>query len=389
MTDGRTQTRVLVLGPLPPPYGGPEVMTRTLLDALSDQAVLRIQHIDMQVSRSLADKGGRRQFRKAWLAMVQTLKLLAYLLLFRPHIVYLPLTNSPKFFGFLRDSLFIFPSLLLRRKVVVRLNGGYYFYVHETGWKRRLVSVLFRHVSLVMVEGRRLVGVFESFVSPDRIVVLPNGQDDRPFAAARAQMATRQRLVRKRVLFVGFLCAEKGVNELFHAIPHVPDTQFVFLGEWPSADDERRAKEFLATHGVAQRAIFRGVLSGPDFYEAFVSADVFAFPTYFVYEGHAVSSVAALAAGLPIVCTDHGALGESVRDGWNGFFVPPRDPAALAARLNELLRDEKLRTIMGQRSRELFLERFTVSRFVDAWVSAITRRADSAGREDVVESNIH
>ena len=207
--------------------------------------------------------------------------------------------------------------------------------------------------------------------------MIPNGIDDRPVAAARE--AVREPPARKRVLFVGLLCDGKGVNELFQAIPQVPDAEFVFLGEWPSAEEERAAREFLATHGVADRAVFRGVLSGPAFYEVYLSADVFAFPSYFVYEGHAVSSVAALAAGLPIVCTDHGALGESVRDGWNGFFVPPRDSAALAARLNHVLQDDGLRTTMGQRSREWFLERFTVSRFVDAWVSAIERTAGVAG----------
>lgn len=160
-----------------------------------------------------------------------------------------------------------------------------------------------------------------------------------------------------------------------HAMRDVPHAEFVFLGEWPSADDERRAWEFLRTAGVADRATFRGVLSGRDKYEAFLSADVFVFPSYFAYEGHAVSSVEALAAGLPIVCTDHGALGESVRDGWNGFFVPPRDPGALAARLNELVQDDGLRARMGQRSRELYLERFTVDHFIEAWVRAIQQCA--------------
>jgi glycosyltransferase involved in cell wall biosynthesis len=59
----------------------------------------------------------------------------------------------------------------------------------------------------------------------------------------------------------------------------------------------------------------------------------------------------AMACGLPVITTTHGA-GEIVRDGIDGFFVPIRDPEAIAARLEQLHRDPALREQMGRNARE-------------------------------------
>jgi glycosyltransferase involved in cell wall biosynthesis len=373
--------RVLLLGPLPPPFGGPEVMTRALLAGLQSSRRLIVRHVDTQVSRSLAEKGGRQQqVRKALAGLAQALRVLLLIIRFRPAIVYLPLTNSPYFAGFLRDSLFILPALALGRKVAVRLHGGYYFYAHTSGLRQAFVRALLSRVSLAMVQGARLQAEFNGLIHPARIVVVPNGVDDQPFLAARQRAAARPRPEAPRqVLFVGILVPEKGVRDVVAAIPLVPGAVFVFAGEWPSAADEEEVRAALDVHGVTDRAVFKGVVTGDAKYDLFLSSHIFLFPSYFVYEGHSVSTVEALAAGLPIVCTDHGALNESVRDGWNGYFVPRSDPQSIARQLNMLLEDDVMRKQMGERSRQLYEQRFTLEQFVDAWERAIESVAGQAG----------
>jgi Glycosyltransferase len=65
-----------------------------------------------------------------------------------------------------------------------------------------------------------------------------------------------------------------------------------------------------------------------------------------------------MAAGVPMVVTAVGAIPDFVKDGEDGFLVPPRDPAALAAAVNRLLDDEPLRRRMAehvlQRARDEF-----------------------------------
>lgn len=368
--------RVVVLGPLPPPFGGPEVMTQTLISGLKGRNDLVVRHINTQVSRSLAEKGGRHQLRKSIRAFGQAARLIALIVSFRCDVVYIPLTNSPSFLGFLRDSLFITPGLLLGRRVAVRLHGGYYYYSHAKGLKRALVKALLGRVSLAMVQGKRLGLVFDGLIPTERIKVIPNGMDNQPFNQARSRQASRDPRAPKRVLFVGLMCREKGFRDVIAAAPRVQDAQFVFMGEWPAAKDQQEVRDFLKEQGIEDRVVFSGVVSGDAKYDLFASADVFVFPSYFVYEGHAVSSVEALAAGLPIICTDHGALNESLKDGWNGYFVPRSDPEAVADRLNQLIKDDDLRKTMGERSRKLYEERFTLPQFTSNWVEAIQHCAE-------------
>ncbi len=374
--------RVIVLGPLPPPYGGPEVMTVALVDGLKSCPNLVVSHLNTQVSRSLAEKGGRNQARKSLSGLVQAARLGWGLLTFHPDAVYLPLTNSPSFLGFLRDALFFVIAFLAGKRVAVRLHGGYYFYAHVTGLRRLLVARLLGRVCLAMVQGQRLRNAFDGLIPADRIVVIPNGLDDAPFAEARRRTAGRGAGARPRVLFVGLMCLEKGFRDVIASVPHVPGADFIFAGEWPSIRDKAEVDAFLAQHGVTERVTFAGVVAGPAKYDLFVSSDIFVFPTYFVYEGHAVSSVEALAAGLPIICTNHGALDELLRDGVNGFFVPRSDSAALADRLNELIENETLRQTLGRNSRRLYEERFTIQQFLQSWSTAVlacSRNSSRAG----------
>lgn len=359
-------------------------MTRALLDGLAGRADVDVVHLNTQVSRSLAEKGGHSQLRKSMRNAVQWVRLIISIVRFRPDIVYLPLTNSPSFLGFLRDAGFILTAQLLGPVVMIRLHGGYYYYAQTTGAKRRFVAFTLRNVKLAMVQGNRLRDVFNDLVPPEKVAVVPNGLDAQPFQEALEKTSgDPSRPI--RILFVGLMCEEKGFETVIEAMPMVADAEFVFLGEWASQAIRERVTARLRCDDTASRARFPGVVSGPAKYEWYARSDVFVFPTYFVYEGHAVSSVEALAAGLPIVCTNHGALDESVRDGWNGFFVPAKDPGALAEKLAVLVEDATLRRTMAGRSRELFEERFTIDRFVENWTEAVRSGfAQQVQRRDTV-----
>jgi glycosyltransferase involved in cell wall biosynthesis len=71
-----------------------------------------------------------------------------------------------------------------------------------------------------------------------------------------------------------------------------------------------------------------------------------------------------MAAGVPVVATDVGGvrellLGEPERPA--GIVVPPKDPAALAEAVLELLRHPEKAARMGQNGRQLAEERFSLS----------------------------
>ncbi len=75
--------------------------------------------------------------------------------------------------------------------------------------------------------------------------------------------------------------------------------------------------------------------------------------------------VEAMAAGLPIVTTDQGAITESVKDKINGFIIDKRNPKQIAEKIILLIENSDLRNKMSKESRRLYLENFTESRMID------------------------
>jgi len=76
---------------------------------------------------------------------------------------------------------------------------------------------------------------------------------------------------------------------------------------------------------------------------------------------------------LPILASDVPAIREVVEEGGNAELVPPADPSALAEGLRKILDDARLRASFAERSREIFLQRFTLQRSATAMVGLYER----------------
>jgi glycosyltransferase involved in cell wall biosynthesis len=71
-----------------------------------------------------------------------------------------------------------------------------------------------------------------------------------------------------------------------------------------------------------------------------------------VHDGFGLVIAQAMAMGLPVVASANTGAAEMIVDGVHGFIVPARDPAAAAARLQQLADSSDLRHSMGRRARE-------------------------------------
>lgn len=115
-------------------------------------------------------------------------------------------------------------------------------------------------------------------------------------------------------------------------------------------------ESFVRRAGLADRVHFLG--HRDDIPDVLAAADVFAFPSH--YEGLGGAVIEAMALGLPIVATAVPALLEVVKPDENALVVSPGDIGLLADALGVLLDDAGRRTSFGVRSREIFLEQFTL-----------------------------
>ena len=94
-------------------------------------------------------------------------------------------------------------------------------------------------------------------------------------------------------------------------------------------------------------------------------------------EGHPRVVLEALAAGLPVITTDRGAIAETVVEGESGFVLDHPVPDELAARVLRLLRDPELRDRMSK-CRALALRAVLHARCDGRGVRGLDRRAAAA-----------
>lgn len=92
----------------------------------------------------------------------------------------------------------------------------------------------------------------------------------------------------------------------------------------------------------------------------YASANVVVYPSYYG-EGIPKVLLEASSTGRSIVTTDHPGCREAVRHGENGLLVPVKDVQATADAIEQILRDEKRRKIMGQKSRKYAETEFDVA----------------------------
>jgi colanic acid/amylovoran biosynthesis glycosyltransferase len=152
----------------------------------------------------------------------------------------------------------------------------------------------------------------------------------------------------------------KGHGVLLEAVRRLVDQghrlEVRLAGAGPKEEEVRRQARSLALDGLVR---FEGYLPNDRLLEwlARGEIDVVVLPSD--SEGLSVSLIEALAHGVPAVASDVGGVAELLGDGC-GWLVPPRDPAALASALSQLLDSPDLRAERARAGRERIRRDFAV-----------------------------
>lgn len=368
--------RLLIIGPLPPPYAGPEIGTEIFLRSEGLQKHFVLDHINTTVRSSNSEKG------KADLTMVFAYVrylwcLVRALVVFKPDFVlYRPTSATLK--GWVRDGTTLLFGSALGAKVVLQFGGGHFrhFYDSLSSVPQGIIALLLRRSCLVLPESQILTRQFNGLVPADRIHDLPTAITEDFYG--RFEGIDRSRSGKElTVLFVGHLTQAKGYCDVLKTIPELVarfNVRFRFMGVHQSVernvffnqatglriepeDPAECLESFVNSRGLNDRVEFLGDrVFGDAKQKTFESADIFVLPSY--SEGFSRAMLEAMAAALPMIVTKVGAVPDIVHDGVSAFVINPGDVGALTERLSRLLSDAHLRLEMGMTGRALCGERF-------------------------------
>ncbi len=181
-----------------------------------------------------------------------------------------------------------------------------------------------------------------------------------PFVAAGEQRSRKSDAGEGvRIGLVGRLAPEKGVDLFLLAAQQLADrhpaARFLIAGDGP----DRAALELQARHlGLAETVMFLG--RQDDMPAVYAGMDVLVSSSR--QEGLPVALLEGMASGLPVVATRVGAVPEAVVDGSTGILVAPGDATALAAGIDQLVRDAELRARFGRAGQQRIFDEFSAAR---------------------------
>ena len=153
-------------------------------------------------------------------------------------------------------------------------------------------------------------------------------------------------------VMISRLILEKGVFDFVEAARRVrrehPDARFLLVG---GLDPKPGSMTREQLHALAAEGLIEWPGEVGDVRPFLREATAFVLPSY--REGVPRSTQEAMAIGRAVITTDVPGCRATVRDGVNGFLVPPRDPGKVAEAMMHFVRDRSLAVVMGGESRRI------------------------------------
>jgi glycosyltransferase involved in cell wall biosynthesis len=281
----------------------------------------------------------------------------------RPDVVHLHST----FAGFMMRPLL---SLLSGHHKVVYCAHGWAFDRDGLRWQKHLYELVERIWScwcdrVVCVSRSDVAGALRIGIAPHRIRLVVNGIQDQQTAPAPAAEPGIWPEGRLRVLFVGRLDQQKGLDVLLKAMEMLGDRAFAVVVGTPVVGGKE-------TRGIPCNVRMLGWLSRDQISSLYSAADVLVISSR--WEAFGLVAVEAMRAGVAVVATRVGGLPEVVQDGVTGFLVDRDSPEKLAHALSGL--DRQRLVAMGAAGRQRYLRLFQAERLLEE-LGAVYRSLNS------------
>lgn len=363
--SGTTDKRILVVGPVPPPFGGiasliEDIVHSDLAEEYSFDVFERSAGFPPQVSGPIS----RNLFRfRRFANFFKKLRSGEY------HCVHIH-SADPAFLG---TTIFMFLARLAEAKVLLHMQGtdweGFY---PNAPLVRRLytrigiclptkILVLY---SLWTEKIRSLCALAD--VQVMRNFIPPTDPPD-PVEVERAREFLDLDAGDFVVVSVGTVGKRKGSFEILKAVPRVvgedDSVRFVFVGKEEHSGEMDQLTEVIEREKLHRWVRMTGEIQRDAVPLYLAIADAFLLPSF--VEGMPIAIIEAFRSGLPVISTRVNAIPDMIEDEVSGLLINPGAPHEIAEAVLRLRRDDGLRQRLAKEAKRGFDEKFERSRVIE------------------------
>lgn len=366
-SNGRS--RVLHVGPLPPPVGGMATNVEAFL--CSDVAKsFAIRNVRVDLVGKYRHRGFLRKLANLINAVVLTAVVASMVVVWRPALVHVR-TNS--WGGFFEKAFLVLLARLGRCCTILQVHGGAFaaFY-GQAGWLgrkaiRRALAVPDRVIAI----SREMQGTLcRVSARPDRVTVIENAVcvPQRTIWDVPDRLGPSCGEAPMTILFLNRIEPAKGIWELLEALGTVLERGNAcarIVGPEPDCGGELHSR--IGRLGLQGRIRVEPAVHGQAKEEAYLGADIYVLPSH--VEGMPLGLLEAMSYGLPCIATPVGGVPSVIDHDRNGLLVPLKDTPALAAAILRLTQDASARRRLGSAARQTIVDRFSWDRRAKEFVS--------------------
>jgi len=350
----------LVIGQLPPPVHGSNVMTDRFLNGL----------VKIGFNVSIVEKkfsARQNEITKITIGKILKvprigLEIVVQILLKRPKFCFYFISVQPP--AIYVDALFLFILRILKIEYILYLHGKGLSNLSKksTGLKKYIVDRTLSRAFGGLVLGDRLKSDIDPFIPHSHLFVLPNAVPDIDSKKIRSTVKSPI-----QILFLSNLIPSKGPMEFLKLAKIICQkaSNVIFILAGPHRSDQFYSEimEFIRKENLKKVVKVPGPVYGKKKEECFQKSSIFIFPTYYDKETFGLVNIEAMQWGLPIITTNEGAIPEVVKHEINGYIVNPHDLEQLSDYTLKLIQNEEMRTKMGKAGRDMYEKYFSMKAY--------------------------
>jgi glycosyltransferase involved in cell wall biosynthesis len=198
------------------------------------------------------------------------------------------------------------------------------------------------------------------FGARSKIAVISNGIDITRYQTDHADSLESSDIV----LFIGRLVEYKNLNVVVSAFRIIakehPKAKLVIVGDGPARD---KLGSMVLSLGISGKVEFTGYISDEKKLELLHSCSVLVFPS--LIEGFGLAILEGLAAGKPVLVSNVAPSNEIIRNGIEGFVLPPLEANEWASKILSLIQDIVSQREIGTNGKKTAATDFDISKIAE------------------------